>query len=85
MSLWLALLAWALAAQALHLRGHRRLVQVARAGHELRGPLSAAQLALDGLERSARVEAIELELQAELFESPEKHRRMTAFLEKRRP
>ena len=27
--------------------------------------------------------AIELELQAELFESPEKHRRMTAFLEKR--
>ncbi|WP_137844986.1 enoyl-CoA hydratase/isomerase family protein [Microbacterium sp. 2FI] len=26
---------------------------------------------------------IELELQAELFESPEKHRRMTAFLEKR--
>ena len=28
--------------------------------------------------------AIELELQAELFESPEKHRRMTAFLEKRR-
>ena len=28
--------------------------------------------------------AIELELQAELFESPEKHRRMTAFLERRR-
>lgn len=28
--------------------------------------------------------ALELELQAELFESPEKHRRMTAFLEKRR-
>ena len=27
--------------------------------------------------------AIELELQAELFESPEKHRRMTAFLEKK--
>ena len=27
--------------------------------------------------------AIELELQAELFESPEKHRRMTAFLERR--
>jgi signal transduction histidine kinase len=62
-SIWLALLAWALAAQALHLRGRRRLVLVARAGHELRGPLSAAQLALDGLERSARVEAIELELQ----------------------
>jgi signal transduction histidine kinase len=62
-SVWLALLAWALAAQALHLRGRRRLVHVARAGHEVRGPLSAAQLALDGLERSARVEAIELELQ----------------------
>ena len=28
--------------------------------------------------------AIELELQAELFESPEKHRRMTAFLERRK-
>lgn len=28
--------------------------------------------------------AIELELQAELFESPEKHRRMTAFLERTR-
>lgn len=27
--------------------------------------------------------AVELELQAELFESPEKHRRMTAFLERR--
>ena len=28
--------------------------------------------------------AIELELQAELFDSPEKHRRMTAFLERKR-
>lgn len=28
--------------------------------------------------------AIELELQAELFESPEKHRRMTAFLDRRK-
>ena len=63
MSAWLALLAWALAAQALHLRGRRRLVLAARAGHEVRGPLCAAQLALDGLERSARVEAIGLELQ----------------------
>ena len=35
----------------------------ARAGHEVRGPLCTAQLALDGLERSARVEAIGLELQ----------------------
>lgn len=35
--------------------------------------------------RAPRVErpAIELELQAELFESPEKHRRMTEFLERR--
>ncbi|WP_091231154.1 enoyl-CoA hydratase/isomerase family protein [Microbacterium sp. 3J1] len=33
---------------------------------------------------SARHPEIELELQAELFDSPEKHRRMTAFLEKRR-
>ena len=62
MSVWLALLAWALAAQALHLRGRRRLVLAARAGHEVRGPLCTAQLALDGLERSARVEAIGLEL-----------------------
>ena len=63
MSAWLALLAWALAAQALHLRGRRRLVLAARAGHEVRGPLCTAQLALDGLERSARVDAIGLELQ----------------------
>ena len=62
MSAWLALLAWALAAQALHLRGRRRLVLAARAGHEVRGPLCTAQLALEGLERSARVEAIGLEL-----------------------
>ncbi|WP_311260433.1 enoyl-CoA hydratase/isomerase family protein [Microbacterium sp. WCS2018Hpa-9] len=35
--------------------------------------------------RTPRVQhpAIELELQAELFESPEKHRRMTAFLERK--
>jgi signal transduction histidine kinase len=57
---WLALLAWALGASALHLRGRRRLVL---ARHEVRGPLCTAQLALDGLERSARVEAIGLELQ----------------------
>jgi signal transduction histidine kinase len=62
MSAWLALLAWAVAAQVLHLRGRRRLVRVARAGHEVRGPLCVAQLALDGLERSARVDAIGLEL-----------------------
>jgi len=59
---WLVLLAWALGASALHLRGRRQLVLAARAGHEVRGPLCTAQLALDGLERSARVEAIGLEL-----------------------
>jgi signal transduction histidine kinase len=59
---WLALLMWAVAASALHLRGRRQLVRAARAGHEVRGPLSTAQLALEGLERSARVEAIGLEL-----------------------
>jgi signal transduction histidine kinase len=62
-TVWLALLAWALAAQALHLRGRRRLALAARAGHEVRGPLCTARLALDGLEPSARVEAIGLELQ----------------------
>jgi signal transduction histidine kinase len=62
MSAWLAVLAWALVAQVLHLRGRRRLVLAARAGHEVRGPLCTAQLALEGLERSARVEAIGLEL-----------------------
>jgi signal transduction histidine kinase len=59
---WLAVLAWALAASALHLRGRRQLVLAARARHEVRGPLCTAQLALDGLERSARVEAIGMEL-----------------------
>jgi signal transduction histidine kinase len=59
---WRAVLVWALAASALHLRGRRQLVRAARAGHEVRGPLCTAQLALDGLERSARVEAIGLEL-----------------------
>jgi signal transduction histidine kinase len=58
----LALLACALTASALHLRERRRLVHVARARHEVRGPLCTAQLALDGLERSARVEAIGIEL-----------------------
>ena len=62
MSGWLGVLVWAIAASALHLRGRRRLVLAARAGHEVRGPLCTAQLALDGLERSARVDAIGLEL-----------------------
>jgi signal transduction histidine kinase len=59
----LALLVWALGASALHLRGRRELVRAARAGHEVRGPLCTAQLALEGLEPSARVDAIGLELQ----------------------
>ncbi len=57
-----ALLVWAVAASALHMRDRRQLVHAARARHEVRGPLCTAQLALDGLERSARVEAIGLEL-----------------------
>ena len=60
---WLALLIWALGASALHLRGRRELVRAARAEHEVRGPLCTAQLALEGLEPSARVDAIGLELQ----------------------
>src|SRR4051812_28338263 len=49
---------------ALHVRAHRRLVLVARACHELRGPLFAVQLGLHGLGgEPARVAAIELELQ----------------------
>jgi signal transduction histidine kinase len=59
-SAWLAV--WAVAASVLHLRERRRVVHAARAGHEVRGPLCAARLALDGLERSARVQAIDLEL-----------------------
>jgi signal transduction histidine kinase len=59
---WPVPLVLVLAACALHLRGRRRLVRAARAGHEVRGPLCTAQLALEGLERSARVEAIGLEL-----------------------
>jgi signal transduction histidine kinase len=49
---------------ALQLRAQRRLVLVARACHELRGPLFAVQLGLHGLGgEPARVAAIELELQ----------------------
>ena len=56
------LFAWILSISALHLRERRRAVSVARARHEIRGPLAAARLALDGLDRNARVEAIDLEL-----------------------
>ncbi|MGH2950229.1 MAG: sensor histidine kinase, partial [Solirubrobacteraceae bacterium] len=59
---WPVVVVWALAASALHLRERRRVVLAARAGHEIRGPLSTARLALGGLERSARVDAIDLEL-----------------------
>ena len=45
-----------------HARQRRCLALVARASHELRGPLFAARLALHGLEASARVAAIDLEL-----------------------
>jgi signal transduction histidine kinase len=55
-------LAWILIVSALHARGRRRVVQAARAQHEVRGPLAVARLALGGLERTARVEAIDLEL-----------------------
>jgi signal transduction histidine kinase len=61
-SAWLGFLVWALAAHALHLRGRRQLLLALRARHEVRGPLCTAQLALDGLEPSARVEAIGMEL-----------------------
>jgi signal transduction histidine kinase len=53
-----------LAAAGLLARAHWRLVLVARACHELRGPLCAAQLGLGALRADpARVLAIELELQ----------------------
>jgi signal transduction histidine kinase len=55
-------LAWILVVTALHARGRRRVVQAARAQHEVRGPLAVARLALGGLEQSARVQAIDLEL-----------------------
>jgi len=52
-----------LAVIAFWLRAHRRLVLVARATHELRGPLFAVQLGLPGLGgEPARLAAIELEL-----------------------
>jgi signal transduction histidine kinase len=48
---------------AMHLRARRRLVLVARASHELRGPLCAARLSLHGLTAEpGRVAAIDLEL-----------------------
>src|SRR4051794_4784116 len=61
----LMLASWILTAAfaVLFVRSHWRLVLVARASHELRGPLSAAQLGLAALSgEPARVAAIELEL-----------------------
>ena len=54
------MIAWVLVFGALWVR--RRDAAAARARHEVRGPLAIARLALGGLERSARVEAIDLEL-----------------------
>ena len=62
MTAWLTVAVWCLTAGLLRARDRRRLVLAARARHEVRGPLCTARLALDGLERSARVEAIDLEL-----------------------
>lgn len=59
------------------------------AAHELADRIAAADaLATQHTKRALRAPraqhpAVELELQAELFESPEKRRRMTEFLEKR--
>jgi signal transduction histidine kinase len=53
-------IAWVLVFGALWVR--RREAAAARARHEVRGPLAIARVALGGLERSARVEAIDLEL-----------------------
>ncbi|HET6550253.1 MAG TPA: HAMP domain-containing sensor histidine kinase [Solirubrobacter sp.] len=62
----IAALSWVATAAlgALHLRARHRLVLVARASHEVRGPLFAAQLGLHGLTAEpARVTAIALELE----------------------
>jgi signal transduction histidine kinase len=55
-------LLWAAAVALLHVEGRRRSTLAARASHDIRGPLCTAQLALEGLEPCARVEAIDLEL-----------------------
>jgi len=58
----IGLLVWVAAVAAVHFEGRRRLTLVARAGHDVRGPLCTARLALEGLEPCARVAAIDLEL-----------------------
>jgi signal transduction histidine kinase len=62
-----SMLGWSVTGLALacvQRRGRRRLALVARAGHELRGPLCAARLALEALAGGdpGRVAAIDLEL-----------------------
>lgn len=60
---WLACMAMACTALTIHLRMGRRLELVARASHELRGPLTAAGLALhSALGDDQQVAAVELEL-----------------------
>jgi signal transduction histidine kinase len=59
---WPAYLVCALTVSVLRARERRQLLLAARARHEVRGPLCTAQLALDGLEPSARVTAIGMEL-----------------------
>lgn len=63
MNMWIV--SWLLVAAlgAFLFRAHLRLVLVARASHELRGPLTAVHLGLHGLSgEPARLAAIELEL-----------------------
>ena len=62
MTAWLGVAVWCLATGLLGVRDRRRREHAARARHEVRGPLCTARLALGGLERSARVDAIDLEL-----------------------
>jgi signal transduction histidine kinase len=63
---WLTALGALATAAALHVAGERRMALVAEAAHELRGPLSAALLALHGIVADAagarRIAAVELEL-----------------------
>ena len=61
----LTIVGWCIAALlgGLHFRARQRLVLVARASHELRGPLCAARLGLGTLaSEPGRVAAIDLEL-----------------------
>jgi signal transduction histidine kinase len=63
---WITALGALATVAALHVAGERRMALVAEAAHELRGPLSAALLALHGVVADAagarRLGAVELEL-----------------------